>query len=228
MKLAPMFSELHPAMGKNRTVVFAISHAFHLAVLVLLLHSPRPIFVSPRYVAKGETAGTTTYLYWPKGPFDNSAAATPQRTEKTRITWNKAHGSAKPKQNVSHAQSSDVGPNSAFNQTRQPTPTGSQYGSLLNGPLTGPEVRPALPVQSPDPVVDPAELPNGVEGSVVVEVTIDERGNIVRKIVLQSLGPSIDTKVLAVLENWHFLPATRYGVPIPSKQDVSYHFKPRT
>jgi TonB family protein len=75
--------------------------------------------------------------------------------------------------------------------------------------------------------VDPSELPNGVEGSVVIEVTIDERGNIVRKVVLQSLGPAIDNKVLAALENWHFLPATRYGVPIPSKQDVSYHFKPR-
>jgi len=45
--------------------------------------------------------------------------------------------------------------------------------------------------------------------------------------VVQSLGPAIDGKVLAALENWHFHPATRDGVPIASKQDVVYHFKPR-
>jgi hypothetical protein len=44
---------------------------------------------------------------------------------------------------------------------------------------------------------------------------------------VQSLGPAIDEKVLAALENWHFHPATRDGVPTPSKQDVVYHFKPR-
>ena len=43
-----------------------------------------------------------------------------------------------------------------------------------------------------------------------------------------SLGPALDGKVLAALENWHFHPATRDGVPIPSKQDVVYHFKPRS
>jgi hypothetical protein len=44
---------------------------------------------------------------------------------------------------------------------------------------------------------------------------------------VQSLGPAIDAKVMAALENWRFRPATRDGVPIPSKQDVVYHFKPR-
>jgi len=61
----------------------------------------------------------------------------------------------------------------------------------------------------------------------VIEITIDESGNIVNRVVVQSLGPAIDGKVLAALENWHFRPATRDGVPIPSKQDVVYHFKPR-
>jgi len=41
------------------------------------------------------------------------------------------------------------------------------------------------------------------------------------------MGPAIDGKVLAALESWRFHPATRDGVPIPSKQDVVYHFKPR-
>ena len=108
-------------------------------------------------------------------------------------------------------------------QTAQVHAAGSPLGTVLEGPLTGEEVRPALPVVSPDPVVPAAEL-NGLQGDVVVEVTIDEQGNIVRKTVIQSLAPSIDGKVLEALENWRFRPATRNGIAIPSKQDVFYHF----
>jgi TonB family protein len=104
-------------------------------------------------------------------------------------------------------------------------PAGTPYGS--QGSAFGDEVRPALPINAYEPVVDPNELPGHVEGSIVVEITIDDRGNIVQKTVLQSLGAAIDNKVLAALENWHFRPATRNGVAIPSKQDVYYHFKPQ-
>jgi hypothetical protein len=49
----------------------------------------------------------------------------------------------------------------------------------------------------------------------------------VNKTVLQSLGPDIDTKCLAALDNWHFHPATRNGTPIPSKQDAIFPFRAR-
>jgi TonB family protein len=55
-------------------------------------------------------------------------------------------------------------------------------------------------------------------------VTIDEKGNIVQKVVIQSLAPAVDSKVLEALDNWRFRPATRNGLAIPSKQDVFYHF----
>ena len=60
-----------------------------------------------------------------------------------------------------------------------------------------------------------------------IEITIDERGEIVRKTVLQSLGPDIDSKCLAALENWHFHPATRNGTAIASKQDAVFPFHAR-
>jgi protein TonB len=81
-------------------------------------------------------------------------------------------------------------------------------------------------LQPSDPVVYPWERPDS-EGNVVVEITIDERGEIVRKSVLESAGPALDNKVLAALENWHFRPATRNGVAIASKQDAIFHFKAR-
>jgi TonB family protein len=78
-----------------------------------------------------------------------------------------------------------------------------------------------------EPHVNPEDLRGIAEGNVVIEITIDESGGIVNKTVVQSMGPAIDAQVLAALENWRFRPATRDGVPIPSKQDVVYHFKPR-
>ena len=97
------------------------------------------------------------------------------------------------------------------------------YGSLFAyGTFAAPLIRPALPVVSPDPVFGSDAA--GIQGDVIIEITIDETGTIVRKIVVQSLGPSIDQRVLAALEKWHFTPASKNGVPIPSKQDVYYKF----
>jgi TonB family protein len=78
----------------------------------------------------------------------------------------------------------------------------------------------------PDPVYYPWELQD-YEGNVVVEVTIDQLGQIVSKTVLQSMGPKLDEKALAALENWRFRPATRNGAPIASKQDCIFHFRAR-
>jgi TonB family protein len=60
---------------------------------------------------------------------------------------------------------------------------------------------------------------------VVVEVTIDEQGNIVDKAVIRGINPVLDSKSLAALANWQFHPATKNGVPIPSKHDVYFHFR---
>jgi len=64
----------------------------------------------------------------------------------------------------------------------------------------------------------------GIQGDVVIEITIDDAGNIVEMKVVRSLGTVIDQKVLAALRNWRFRPATRDGAAIASKQDVYYHF----
>lgn len=85
------------------------------------------------------------------------------------------------------------------------------------------EIRPALWISGSDPALPSSEVA-GVNDTIVVEITIDERGSIVSKTVLHSLGPEIDSRVLAALEDWHFLPARRDGVPIASKQDVHFHF----
>jgi TonB family protein len=114
----------------------------------------------------------------------------------------------------------------ASSSTSAAPPPGTPFGSLADGPTSGDEIRPALPVSIADPVVPATDLP-ATEGNEVVEITIDATGAIVQKVVLQSLGAAIDSRVLAALESWHFSPATRNGVAVPSKQDVYYHFRAR-
>jgi protein TonB len=102
-------------------------------------------------------------------------------------------------------------------------PAGARYGSLAYETLSGPDVRAALPLVFPDPVLDAAELA-GNAGDVVVEITIDDQGNVMQEALLRGLSPSVDQKVLAAVAHWRFRPATRNGVPMASKQDVYYHF----
>ncbi len=101
---------------------------------------------------------------------------------------------------------------------------GSNTGSMSQGPALGREAAPALPIVFPDPAIYPWQLARGLQGDVIVEVTIDEQGSVTETRVLQSLQQDIDEKVIATLRNWRFKPATVDGVAISSRQDVHFHF----
>jgi TonB family protein len=210
-----MFTPLYPAIPKRQATLLSISLTLHLVFLGWLLHSPAPIFVAPSSVVRGESGSSLTRIYF------GGDSGVSQEQPKPRLTWKR------PAKNASaHRLEPPPAKLEAGNETASIRPggpaSGSLYGSLSYGTLTGPEIRPALPVVSPDPVFGSDMA--GIEGDVIVEVTIDEAGNIVQKVVLHSLGPAVDERVLAALEKWHFTPASKNGVPIPSKQDVYYHF----
>lgn len=102
---------------------------------------------------------------------------------------------------------------------------GSLYGARVPGaPLTGHEVIPALPQVFPDPVVSRADLPPGVQGDVVVEVTIDEHGNVVELKLIRGIGYGIEDRVLATLRQWRFRPASKDGTTISSQHIVTFHY----
>jgi TonB family protein len=228
-----MFAQLTITGSRRRTTSLCASLALHCFFLLWILHAPAPRIVAPSSVVAGDHGSFVAYLYWPSGPSGkesdtasaSSDAAQQPTTTRTPLTW---RAPSKPTRKRSRPMPlSRVGDDSTTNAARAASPArpaGSPYGSVLLGSLTGDEVRPALPVVSLDPVVGPADL-SGREGDVVVEITIDAQGNIIQKVVIQSLGPALDQKVLAALENWRFRPATQNGVAIPSKQDVYYHFK---
>jgi outer membrane biosynthesis protein TonB len=206
-------------------------------VLVWLLHAPEPIRLNPSSVALGQNGTSVTRLYWSsKSPDDSSHSSSDLATERYRhqrlgqkLTWKASPQSPKPpapETPVARAEESDNSKTQTLSALGHGAQAGLPYGTLSRGQLYGDEIRPALPVATSDPAVYPWQLPDAA-GNEVIEITIDERGEIVRKTVLQSLGPDIDSKCLAALENWRFRPATRNGAPIPSKQDAIFPFRAR-
>jgi len=225
------FTPVNADISGRRTALLSLSLVFHGVLLGWLLYPPTLKVLAPSSVAAGVSGGSVTTLYWSTHEKTTNdlpgTARLEHRGVRKRLIWKeqafKIRRTQPPEPARGPTEAQSQSPGSSLGNPSPPA--GTPYGS--QGSAFGDEVRPALPINAYEPVVDPNELPGHVEGSIVVEITIDDRGNIVQKTVLQSLGAAIDNKVLAALENWHFRPATRNGVAIPSKQDVYYHFKPQ-
>jgi TonB family protein len=213
-----MFTQLNPATPKRRATILGSSVAVHLVLLAWVLHSPAPIFVSPSSVMQGEHGAGLQYLYFPGRP-----EVSEQPPQQAHLTWSHPPKNAKKPRKQPPVSKVESETEIAAVLAPNERPAGSAYGSLYYGKATGPEVRPALPVVARDPAIGVDQM-REISGDVVVEVTIDEQGKIVELKLIQSLSQPIDQLVLAAVSKWQFLPATRNGTPIPSKQDVYYHF----
>ncbi len=233
----PMFAQLKPAEGRQQRGVKAASVVAHALLLAWMLHSPEPMLLNPVSVALGQNGKSITRLYWSsKTPDDSSHSSSDLAKQKYRherfgqkLTW-KAPAQppqlAAPSMPLAKVEKEDTSQTQTLSALGHGAQAGLPYGTLNSGQLYGDEVRPALPIQTSDPSLYPWQYPT-TAGNEIIEITIDERGEITNRTVLQSLGDDIDTKCLAALENWHFHPATRNGRPIPSKQDAIFPFRAR-
>jgi protein TonB len=61
------------------------------------------------------------------------------------------------------------------------------------------------------------------QGLVIIEATIDERGNVVRAQVLKSI-PLLDDAALAAVRQWKFTPTLLNGIAIPIVMTVTVNF----
>jgi TonB family protein len=232
-----MFGRLHHETS-TQSRVLAGSLALHGLLFAWLLHTPEPQLLMPSSVALGRNGKVIAHLYFPTQSPDDSATSSSdsateayrhQRVGHEKLVWKPTSTQAKLPLPVSPnipSGAEDNANSATLSKLGHGAPAGLPYGSVPGSPVYGDEIRPALPIATSDPVVYPWQRPDS-EGKVIIEITIDERGEIVRKTVLQSLGPDIDSKCLAALENWRFQPATRNGAPIPSKQDAIFPFKAR-
>ena len=215
-----MFQELRPTSRRNWTIALLVSFAGHALVLLALAHRS-PVTLIPHEVALGTpySSGSVVYLA-PLGRERTHEDSAP--LEVAKVTAPKQPASPKPKPVERQREEASKTAENAPDVTAS---AGSEYGVHTPGtPFTGPAVMPALPQVFPDPPVARSDLPPGVSGDVIVEVTIDEQGNVTSLKLAQGVGYGIDEKVLAVLRRWHFRPATRNGLNIASQHLVHFHY----
>ena len=216
-----MFAELTPTSRKRWDVSQVTSFVVHAVVLFVLLYHSRPIFVMPSDVALGRPGSSGSVIYMARtGP--EKVVTAPQKPNLTvHASVPRTPSIPRPLPTV-HDDNKDATETSKLDETAR---GGSLYGSRIPGaPLTGHEIIPALPQVFPDPAVSRADLPPGIQGDVVVEVTIDEQGNVIETKLIRGIGYGIEDRVLATLRQWHFRPASKDGVTIASQHIVTFHY----
>ena len=210
-----MLKQEQPAESIGWNLGHSISIVLHCFVLgVLVWGRTQPVFVKPNSVLIGDRGTALVYLAPPSLQQTVAAAS-----RKEALTFLKAA------KRVRQQRERKINPVEKPHETETIAATaGSPFGSASDGPATGADVRPAIPTIFPDPPNLRSSVPYGIQGDVVVEVTIDAQGNVIETRLLKSIGYGVEEKVLEAVRNWHFRPATRDGVAIPSKHDVLYHF----
>jgi len=215
-----MFEQMPQPERKRQGLSILLSFAIQLALLLALLYSAAPTFVTPSDVDFGisHSSGSRSIVYLaPVGPEQSKPPANePRLTLRSSLPAKPKPPKAEPKRGHSAA--------SADNAPEETARGGSPFGRAPGSPLTGDEVIPAFPDVYPDPPVARGELPAGVQGDVIVEVTIDSRGDVIETKLLQGIGYGVEQKVLQVLQRWHFHPAMRDGVTIASQHIVHFHY----
>lgn len=189
----------------------------HLLAIGFLSYKPEPPLLQPTSTLRGDGGSSVTHITFATA--GSSVIDTPiaKASEDEHALFVR-----KPKR----AERAKLEPKPAATPDKdlKPGMPGFILGSLANGIPSDHDVRVALPVISPDPPILRHKLPDWLRGDVVVEVTIDEQGNVVKTKVLQTVGYGIEEICVATLHQWRFTPAKIDGISVASRQDVYFHF----
>ena len=206
-----MFAPLPSRRGSLRSTGLSVAgHVLVLAALVVALRQhPVHVFTLP-----GSSSGTHIELAYLPG---RAPAPTIHAAPKV-----KKQPSLAPLAPMPHLTVTENTPSPSYSSTPATAPD-STAGTDSWG--SG-DMQIALTTYSPSPAPDLSALPHGVQGDVVVDVTIDPTGRVSDLAVLHTLGYGIETSVIGTLKTWTFRPATRDGNPIASVQELHFHFGP--
>jgi TonB family protein len=208
--------ELATGVRTRARGILAGSVAVHLGLLaLLLLLHPDAVRLTPYWVARGDSGKSYRVIYVPTGGEEVAPPDIQKFTAPRALPRKRYHNRPHP---------FDPAPAIDADIAEKTSHAGSQLGTTITGMVAGHEVKLAFPLVFPDPPIPRSELPQGLQGDVIVEVTIDSQGQVVETKVLQAIGHGLDEKILSTLRTWKFTPATLDGVPVASKHDVHFHF----
>jgi protein TonB len=187
----------------------AVSATVHVVVLLAVLG----VFNRSRRIAgyklPGTAAGVTMLAYYNPGSAAHAHGQIPV----------KKSAPVDPKQTI-HAPLAVAKPAEA-----QPPSAQAGSGSSTQSGLGEGNISIALQKHFPYPTPNLSSLPHGTHGDVILNAVIDEHGKISDLTLLQGLGPAIDDIVIATVRQWDYTPATKNGVPIPSEQELHFHYE---
>jgi protein TonB len=186
-----------------------VSAGVHAGVALLVagvFHSS--VRIAP-YKLPGTASGVKLLTYYSPGSPEHAVSDLPSKDvelQKETSTLHAAVAPTKPKEKG--APSAEVG-----------------SGSSADSGLGEGDIKIASQTYFPYPKPNLSSLPHGTTGDVVLNAVIDENGKIKDLTLLKGLGPSIDDAVIAVVKQWSYTPATKNGVPVPSEQELHFHYE---
>jgi protein TonB len=105
-----------------------------------------------------------------------------------------------------------------------PGPGGNDRPLPVGGPIHPPQIVPGTKVQPH--YTEPARMAH-VQGVVVLQAVIDERGNVIDVQLLKRLPFGLDEEAVKAVSQWKFTPATLYGRPVKVLYDLTVQFEIR-
>jgi protein TonB len=179
-----------------------------VVVLVALGVLHRAVRVAP-YKLPGTAHGVELLTYYDPG----SAVHAPS------VVAPKKAAAAKP---VSVTKAAVAAP------TPVPVPAASAQAGEQSAAMSGVgqgDISLALEKYFPYPRPDLSALPRGTRGDVILDAVVGPDGKIAELTLVQGLGPGIDEVVIATVKQWSYTPAMKGGVPVPSKQELHFHYE---
>lgn len=196
--------------GGAAVAVSLLAHSALLAVLLTVVsHAVRVVSPQRRCcMAAVEVAGAARHarVMLPAAP---SAMDIPAPRQKTKF--------AQPRQ-LAQARQVAGRPDATRRDVRGKGAATSGTGSDAE------DASPAFPVFAPKPPVTDRSLLPASEQKIVVDVKLNELGDVVSESLIRGLGNRLDQAAMQIVKTWRFQPATLNGRPVASEAEVIFPF----
>jgi protein TonB len=89
----------------------------------------------------------------------------------------------------------------------------------------GSSTKPLTLISKSEPLYSRTAYDKKVQGTVVLEIEVDEQGLPQNITILKSLESTLDANAVACVKEWRFRPASRDGAPIKATATVEINFR---
>jgi len=101
---------------------------------------------------------------------------------------------------------------------------GEGEGSAAGNGSDNEDAEPAFPIFSPRPAVSNRGLLPATAQKIVVDVKVNDQGQVVSEALVKGMGNGLDQIVLDTVKTWRFQPATVNGKPVATEAELIFPF----